>query len=135
LYTDETFELRALNFLCVKHTIFMQHKMKLSSEAFGKIARKEKVVESRLYDEKRQTIQLGDEIEFSENDKPENVVRVRVIGLLRYQVFQDLFRDHEPTLFGGERRDFLLQNIKSFYSDENEQKYGVVGVRIEVIDR
>lgn len=112
----------------------MQHKMKLSSEPFGKIARKEKVVESRLYNEKRQTIQLGDEIEFSENDKPETKVNTRVIGLLRYQTFKDLFRDHEPALFGGESRDFLLQEIKSFYSDEDEQKYGVVGVRIGVID-
>lgn len=110
----------------------MQHKMKLSSVPFGKIARKEKVIESRLYDEKRQAIQLGDEIEFSENDKPDTKVNTRVIGLLRYQSFNDLFNDHEPVLFGGENRDFLLQEIKSFYSDEDEQKYGVVGVRIEI---
>ena len=110
----------------------MQHKMKLSSKSFGKIARKEKVIESRLYDEKRQLIRLGDEIEFSENDKPETKVSARVIGLLRYQSFKDLFRDHEPALFGGEDRAFLLNEIKSFYSDEDEQKYGVVGVRIEV---
>ena len=108
--------------------------MKLLSEPYGKIARKEKVIESRLYDDKRQIIRLGDEIEFSENDKPENIVRTRVKGLLHYQFFKDLFQDHEPSLFGGESRDFLLKQIKQFYSDEDEQKYGVVGVRIEVID-
>ena len=108
--------------------------MNLSSEPFGKIARKEKVVESRLYDEKRQAIQLGDEIEFSENDNPENKVQTRVIGLLRYQTFENLFADHDPSLFGGESADFLLHEIKQFYSDEDEQKYGVVGIRIEVID-
>jgi ASC-1-like (ASCH) protein len=111
----------------------MQHQMKLSSELYRKISCKEKVIESRSYDEKRQTIQLGDEIEFSENDKPENVVRTRVMGLLRYQSFKDLFADHEPALFGGESGGFLLKEIKSFYLDEDEQRHGVIGIRIEII--
>ena len=112
----------------------MQHKMKLSSEPFGKIAGKEKVIESRLYDEKRQQISIGDEIEFSENENPEHVVNTRVKGLLRYALFKELFADHDPSLFGEKSREFLLDQIKQFYSDEDEQKYGVVGIRIEVID-
>ncbi len=112
----------------------MQHKMKLSSEPFGKIASKAKVIESRLYDEKRQQIAIGDEIEFAENDHPENTVSTRVIGLLRYQSFKELFADHDPALFGEESREFLLNQIKQFYSDEDEQKNGVVGIRLQVID-
>ena len=38
---------------------------------------------------------------------------------------------HEPAHFGGESRELLLNQIKQFYSDEDEQKYGVVGIRIE----
>ena len=108
--------------------------MKLSTEPFEKIVRKEKVIESRLYDEKRQQIAIGDEIEFSENEHPENKVRTRVKGLLRYQSFKDLFADHEPALFGGESRDFLLNQIEQFYSDEDQQKNGVIGFRIEVLN-
>ena len=108
--------------------------MKLSAEPFGKIAQKEKVIESRLCDEKRQQIALGDEIIFSENDHPKNMVHTKVVGLLRYSSFKQLFADHEPSLLGGENRDFLLNQIKQFYSDEDEQKYGVVGIRIAVID-
>lgn len=112
----------------------MQHQMKLSVEPFEKIAMQAKVIESRIYDEKRQQIALGDEIEFSENDNPEKKVRARVKGLLHYQSFKELFADHDPSLFGGESKEFLLNQIKQFYSDEDEQKYGVVGIRIEVID-
>ncbi|MEK7538237.1 MAG: ASCH domain-containing protein [Patescibacteria group bacterium] len=108
--------------------------MKLSAEPFKKIVCKEKVIESRLYDEKRQQIAIGDEIEFSENEHPENKVRARVKGLLRYQSFADLFADHEPTLFGEKSREFLLNQISQFYSDEDQQKDGVVGFRIEVLD-
>ena len=112
----------------------MQHKMKLSSEPFEKIARGEKVIESRLFDEKRQQIMLGDEIEFSENDNPERKTRTRVKGLLRYKSFKDLFGDNEPSLFGGESKEYLLTQIQQFYSDADEQKYGVVGICIELVD-
>ena len=108
--------------------------MKLSEEPFSKIASGKKVIESRLYDEKRQQIAIGDEIEFSENDHPEHSVHTQVKGLLRYKSFKDLFADHEPAFFGGENREFLFNEIKQFYSDEDEQKYGVVGIRIAVID-
>ena len=108
--------------------------MKLSSEPYSKIASRAKVIESRLYDEKRQQIALGDEIEFSENENPTNKLITQVKGLLRYSSFNDLFADHEPTLFGEESREFLLNQIKQFYSDEEEQKYGVVGIRLERID-
>ena len=112
----------------------MQHQMKLATDPYGKIASGKKVIESRLYDEKRQQISIGDHVVFSENDKPENTISTVVKGLLRYQTFNELFADHDPALFGEESRDFLLNQIKSFYSDEDEQKYGVVGVRLELID-
>ncbi|MBP9843288.1 MAG: ASCH domain-containing protein, partial [Candidatus Pacebacteria bacterium] len=106
----------------------MQHQMKLATEPYNKIALGKKLIESRLYDEKRQQISIGDQVVFSENDKPENTVTTVVKGILRYQTFKELFADHDPALFGEESRDFLLTQIKSFYSDEDEQKYGVVGV-------
>ncbi len=108
------------------------HYMKLAAGPFGKIVCGGKVIESRLFDEKRQQISIGDTIEFSENDKPENVVRATVTGLLRYRTFKELFADHEPSLFGEESRDFLLNQIRQFYSDDDEQKYGVVGIRLQV---
>jgi ASC-1-like (ASCH) protein len=110
----------------------MQHMMKLATEPYNRIVSGKKIIESGLFDEKRQQISIGDTIEFSENDKPENVVRAIVTGLLRYRTFKELFADHEPSLFGEESRDFLLNQIKQFYSDEDELKYGVVGIRLQV---
>lgn len=112
----------------------MQHQMKLATEPYNKIASGNKVIESRLYDDKRRQIAIGDEIIFNENDKPENTTTTVVKGLLQYQTFAELFADYDPALFGEESRDFLLTQIKQFYSDEDEQKYGVVGIRLELVD-
>ena len=108
--------------------------MKLATEPFNKIASGQKVIESRLYDEKRQHINIGDTIEFSENDNPEHKTITVVKGLLRYATFAELFADHDPTLFGEESKEFLLHQIRQFYSDEDEQTYGVVGIRLALID-
>ncbi len=110
------------------------HQMKLATEPYNKIASGKKVIESRLFDEKRQQISIGDKIVFSENNNSENTVTTEVKGLLRYQTFKELFADHEPSLFGEESRDFLLNQIKQFYSDNDEQKYGVVGIRLQLLD-
>lgn len=107
--------------------------MKLAAGPYSNIASGKKVIESRLFDEKRQMITIGDQIVFSENDKPENNVITVVKGLLRYKTFKELFADYEPSLFGEESRDFLLTQIKQFYSDEDEQEYGVIGIRVELI--
>lgn len=109
----------------------MIHQMKLATDPYNKIASGKKIIESRLYDEKRKLISIGDQIIFSENDKPENTTKTIVKGLLRYQTFKELFADHDPVLFGEDSREFLLKQIKQFYSDEDEQKYGVVGIRLE----
>ena len=43
----------------------MRHQTKLFSEPFYRIKEKKKIIEVRLFDEKRQKISIGDEIEFS----------------------------------------------------------------------
>jgi ASC-1-like (ASCH) protein len=111
-----------------------QHQMKLATEPYNNIALGKKVIECRLFDEKRQLISIGDQIVFSENDKPEHSVTTKVTGLLRYQTFKELFEDHDPSLFGEVSCDFLLTQIKQFYSDKDEQKYGVMGIRLELLD-
>ena len=57
----------------------MLHKMKLQEDPFERIKNGTKTVEFRLYDEKRQTIQIGDEIEFSKLPELQEKLLVKVI--------------------------------------------------------
>jgi len=60
------------------------HKLRLSEEPFAAIVSGHKTIESRLYDTKRQKIQIGDRIIFTNRDNSEQTVTAEVVGLLRY---------------------------------------------------
>ncbi len=108
----------------------MKHFMKLQSRPFQKIVSGEKTIEVRLYDEKRQQVYVGDEIEFTEIGDAEKKITKTVTHLSLYKTFRELFESRDPKMFGGESVEGLLTQIKQFYSTEDEEKYGVVGIEI-----
>lgn len=109
------------------------HQMKLTSAPFTKIKSGNKIIESRLYDEKRQLINIGDEIEFINTDDLNMKILTHVKAIYRYQSFSELFSDFNPEFFGRESKEDLIKEIEQFYSKEDQQKYGVVGIKIKMI--
>jgi ASC-1-like (ASCH) protein len=107
--------------------------MKLAITPFEKIASGNKIIESRLYDEKRRQINLGDQIEFSSNDNPARKVTTSVRALYLYPDFESLFSDFPPSHFGGNSRETLLEEIENFYSKDEQAKFGVIGIKIELV--
>ena len=59
----------------------MLHKMKLNESPFEKIKNGTKTVEFRLFDEKRKTIKVGDQIEFSKLPDMQEKLLVDVVEL------------------------------------------------------
>ena len=113
------------------------HELHLRKKYYDFIKSGTKRVELRLYDEKRAKIQIGDEIVFgvSGGDDGE-VMCAEVIGLLRYRSFEDLVGDLPTEILAdaGVTKAELLADLNQFYSAEMQEKYGVVGVRFELID-
>ena len=110
----------------------MLHKMKLQEDPFERIKNGTKTVEFRLYDEKRRTIQIGDEIEFSKLPELQEKLLVKVIDLYKEESFEKLFK----KVFVGEDKEKIIEKAKSmnrFYTPEKEKEYGVVGIKIEII--
>ncbi len=69
----------------------MLHQMKLKSEPFEKMKSGAKTVELRLNDEKRQLVQIGDFIEFTLIDVPDQKLTARVITLHHFDSFRELY--------------------------------------------
>ena len=113
----------------------MLHKMKLRPKYFDCIKNGTKRIELRLNDEKRSIIQLGDEREFLKEPELKENIRVRVLGLLRYQSFADLFKDFDISVLADKTmtKEELLNVLQEFYTIEKQKEYGVLGIRIEKI--
>lgn len=111
----------------------MEHILKLQPKYFDYINNGTKRIELRLYDEKRQKISIGDTIVFQKEPNLEITMKVKVIGLLRYNTFEDLFKDFDIEVLADESmsKAELLNVLEEFYTPEKQKQYGVVGIRIE----
>ena len=109
------------------------HQLTLAPEPFNAITSGNKTIESRLYDEKRQKIQIGDQIIFTNRDNPSQTATVKVVGLLRYATFHDLFSHNDPRKFGGESVEWLENQINEFYSLHDQKQNGIIGIEFELM--
>jgi hypothetical protein len=109
------------------------HKMNLQPKYYDFIKNGTKRIELRLYDEKRQKIKLGDTIEFSKSETEK--FNAKVVGLIRYQSFEDLFQDFGVEILADKTmtKDELLSVLSEFYTEEKQQKFGIIGIRIKLI--
>jgi len=109
------------------------HEMKLQPGPFELIRSGKKIVESRLYDEKRKLIKIGDVIEFKKHPELTDSVKTEVIALFNYPNFNAMFLDFPPEWFGLPTREALLEQIQQFFPLEEQEKYGVLGIKIKLL--
>ena len=107
--------------------------MKLQQKYYDFIKNGTKRIEIRLFDEKRQKIKIGDTIKFLKEDNQDESFEVKVIGLLRYNSFEDMFKDFDISVLSDKSmtKDELISVLEKFYTKEKQEKYGVLGIRIE----
>ena len=111
----------------------MEHMSKLQPKYFDFINNGTKRIELRLYDEKRQKINIGDTIVFQKEPELEITLKVKVIGLLRYDSFENLFKDFDISILADKSmtKKELLNVLEEFYTPEKQKTYGVLGIHIE----
>ena len=114
----------------------MIHEMNLQPEYYNFILNGTKRIEMRLYDEKRQSIKLGDTIKFLKEPELSESFNAKVIGLLRYNSFKDMFKDFDISILSDKSmtKEELIKVLEQFYTKEKQEQYGVLGIRIELID-
>ena len=113
----------------------MQHEMKLQPEYFNFILNGTKRIEIRLFDEKRQQIKVGDTIKFLKEPELNESFNAKVVGLLRYNTFGEMFRDFDISVLSDKSmtKKELIGVLEQFYTKEKQEQYGVLGIRIELI--
>lgn len=113
----------------------MKHKMKLQEKYYDFIINGTKRIKIRLNDEKRQTIKLGDTIEFSKEPELKDKFDAKVIGLINYKSFEDMFKDFDISILADKSmsKEELIKVLEKFYTKEKQNTYGVLAILIEKI--
>lgn len=107
--------------------------MKLRPDPFNRICSGEKTIEYRLHDEKRSLLNKGDYIRFTEMVAGERTVLVEVIDIFTAPSFVALEqRLLEIALLA--KGLFSPGGMRKYYSVEDEEKYGVIGIRIKAVN-
>ncbi len=111
------------------------HEMKLHPAPFAMIKQGDKTIELRLYDEKRRRIRAGDQIVFT-NTATGETLDTTVVKLHRFDSFEELYNALPLFKCGYIPEDIETahpSDMKQYYSAEEQEKYGVVGIEIQVI--
>ena len=113
----------------------MKHSLKLQPEFYNYMLKGTKRIEIRLYDEKRQQINIGDTITILKEPNLDESFETRVVGLLRYNTFEDMFKDFDISILADKNvsKEHLINELEKFYTKEKQEQYGVLGIRIELI--
>ena len=105
----------------------MIHQMKLREMPFSEIEKGEKTVELRLLDGKRKMIKTGDTLVFTHADDPSRVLACKVGMLHNYPCFEELYKEIPVEKYGRSGADMSV-----YYSVEEQEKYGVVGIEFKI---
>ena len=114
----------------------MRHSMRLTAAPFDAIESGRKTIELRLWDEKRQRIAVGDEIEFCHADDAGRRLVCRVIALHRFDSFDTLYSYLPLDKCGyteGELATASPRDMEKYYAPEDIRRLGVVGIDLERI--
>lgn len=112
----------------------MEHKMKLQNNPFEMIKSKTKTIEMRLFDEKRSKINIGDVIEFTNISNGE-IMKVKVLNLYKFSTFADLYKNFDKVKLGYKENELAKpEDMEKYYAADEINKYGVVGIEINLLD-
>ncbi|MBQ9773645.1 MAG: ASCH domain-containing protein [Clostridia bacterium] len=114
----------------------MTYIMQLNDEPFRLVREGIKTIELRLNDEKRRRIRVGDCITFLNRDNASESLTARVIALHPFESFDALYAAlpldkcgyTAETIGAASPRD-----MDTYYSAEDLEKHGVVGLEIEPV--
>ena len=108
----------------------MEMKFHLHSDIFDIVKNGKKDIEVRINDEKRKKLSIGDTLIFLRRPYEDEEIRAKVVGLEYYDYFDELVNhyDMERIYLDGYSKEEYLNEMKRFYTREEQDENGVVAI-------
>lgn len=111
------------------HLKAMTHYSQVSDHTFKLIASGRRQIEPRLADAAHQNLKIGDLIMIANRHTKQQLL-VKVVGLLRFGSFVELFNAYPASRFGANDTQTLLAEMRQIYTSEQEINAGVLGIKL-----
>ena len=115
----------------------MTHTLNLCPSPFEMIRSGRKTIELRLYDERRQSIEVGDTLVFVHTEDASLTLTAKVTALHLFPDFAALYAALPLDRCGylpEELADASPADMNVYYSAERQAQYGVVGIEIALLE-
>ena len=105
----------------------------LDSDIFEIVKNGTKTVEVRLYDEKRRKLKVGDTLVFLKRPDDIEQIKTKITNLEVYKNFKELVNNYDikDLYLESYTKEMFLDELKRFYSEEDQEKYGVLAITFE----
>ena len=108
--------------------------LRLNAGPFESIKAGIKTIEMRLLDEKRQQYTVGDILIFKKRPEEIETIKAKIINLHKVETFADLYNKFNKVQLGyKENEPAKPEDMEFYYTKEDQEKYGVVGIEIKLI--
>ena len=107
------------------------HTMNVKTKYYNLLKSGKKIIELRLFDEKRQKIKVGDEIIFSDSSNSNDNFKATVLKLHHAENFDELCQIIKPEQAGFSSKEELISVLEEFYTPSAQKKFGVVEIEIK----
>ena len=108
----------------------MQYKMDLSEFSFNKIKAGRRV-DMRLFDKKRQSLKIGDMIEYENINNPHEHIECLVQGMAVFDNFSNMIDCLTPQMLGYDDKEEIILRLKRAYSLDLQKNFNVVAIFIK----
>ncbi|WP_156010025.1 ASCH domain-containing protein [Streptococcus ruminantium] len=115
----------------------MIHEMLLAPKPFEMMKSGQKSIELRLYDEKRKRLAIGDHIRFYCTENRAQTLLTEVLVIRVFDNFTQLYKELDLLSCGYTKSNVGTakpEDMEVYYSLEQLETYGAVGIEVRVVD-
>jgi len=113
-----------------------EHTLKLDDKYYNYILHGTKRIELRLNDEKRKSMNIGDVLVFYKQPLLEESFKTKIVDLIYFNSFNEAISNIPFELIAdiNDNKVNLLNDLNRIYSKQKQENYGVIGIKIELLD-